>query len=178
MTGWRTGCGQAGARDDCGIRTAHHSADLGRFETPQGRPDRQSPDACQWRLARFSPRVAARSSVHCCYHPPPCCRSDLAAHLQLTPWAARSRSRAGFGVASGDGWRQAEAAGDHQAREQIPARADHPRRAGGAVIALPVVVAAQSLVAQPASSGHGNTAVLALASKLARIAWAMLRNRK
>jgi hypothetical protein len=80
---------------------------------------------------------------------------DLAAWLGLVP--------------SGDDWRQASASRDHQARQDLPAHAPDPWRPSGLAVALGEPNPNRRVAARPRRT-HKNTVVVALASKLARIA--------
>ena len=95
-------------------------------------------------------------------------------HVRPRP---RSLSLARSGAPSGDDRRQAEAARDHQTRQQISPQADHPGRQGGIAVAGQDSDPARRLAPRSARTGpRHNTVVVALASKLIRIAWALLRD--
>ena len=122
-----------------------------RMRTPAG-----------WRQFRASARSLRRLS----------CRRRSCGKLRARP---RSRRLARSGFAAVHHRRQAEAAGDQQARQQIFAQAADPWSASGSAVCgrgdTPLGRWAKALMAR----AHRNVAVVAFANKLARIAWAVLR---
>src|SRR5258707_14280786 len=89
--------------------------------------------------------------------------------------AAASRGLARAGTATGYHRRKGASGRHHQARQQIFAQADHP----GARSAFPVLASNATPLGEWLRAlikrVHKNAAVVALANKLARIAWAVPR---
>ena len=93
------------------------------------------------------------------------------------PSGARPCRMARARAAPGHNRRQAKAARHQQARQHIPAHAADPRSAGGAAFVAgerntPLGDWLRGLIGR----AHKNKVVVALAGKLARIAWAVLRS--
>src|SRR5580765_5208161 len=83
---------------------------------------------------------------------------------------------AGLGPASIDDRRQAKAHGNQQTRQQIPPHASDPWSTGGTAPSRREGTTLGRWAKNLLSRVHQNVAVVALANKLARICWAVLRS--
>ena len=89
-----------------------------------------------------------------------------------------SRRLAGSGSAPVRHRRKTEASRDHQTRQQISAQVADPRRTSRAAPCRRARHSARQMGQGLLGRAHPNVAVVALANKMARIAWAMLRHRE
>ena len=89
---------------------------------------------------------------------------------------ARSRCLARPGATADDDRRKATADGDQQTWQQIPAQAAGAWRSGGVTFAVGKHDTAGKWLRNLLQRAHKNTVIVALANKLARIVWAVLRH--